>query len=46
MAILITSWTSTLPLLADKIAPAQAAGHTVDVKPSEDVSASARNSAG
>ncbi|UMA67157.1 aldehyde dehydrogenase (plasmid) [Roseivivax marinus] len=40
VAILITAWNSPLPLLANKLAPALAAGNTVVIKPSEHASAS------
>src|SRR3546814_17079828 len=34
VAVLITAWNSPLPLLANKLAPAPATGHTAVVKPS------------
>lgn len=40
VAALITAWNSPLQLLANKLAPALAAGNTVVVKPSEHASAS------
>ena len=40
VAVLITAWNSPLTLLANKLAPALAAGNTVLVKPSEHASAS------
>ncbi|ESR25360.1 aldehyde dehydrogenase [Lutibaculum baratangense] len=40
VAVLITAWNSPLPLLANKLAPALAAGNTVVIKPSEHASIS------
>ncbi|NNU82026.1 aldehyde dehydrogenase [Halovulum dunhuangense] len=40
VAVLITAWNSPLPLLANKLAPALAAGNTVVIKPSEHASLS------
>jgi aldehyde dehydrogenase (NAD+) len=40
VAVLITAWNSPLPLLANKLAPALAAGCTVVIKPSEHASVS------
>lgn len=40
VAVLITAWNSPLPLLANKLAPALAAGNTVVIKPSEHASVS------
>ena len=40
VAVLITAWNSPLPLLANKLAPALAAGNTAVIKPSEHASAS------
>lgn len=40
VAVLITAWNSPLTLLANKLAPALAAGNTAVVKPSEQASAS------
>jgi len=40
VAVLITAWNSPLPLLANKLAPALAAGNTAVVKPSEHASLS------
>ncbi len=40
VAVLITAWNSPLPLLANKLAPALAAGNAVVIKPSEHASLS------
>ncbi|WP_205908178.1 aldehyde dehydrogenase [Rhizobium wuzhouense] len=40
VAVLITAWNSPIPLLANKLAPALAAGNSVVIKPSEYASAS------
>ena len=40
VVVLITAWNSPLPLLANKLAPALAAGNTVVIKPSEHASIS------